>query len=122
MILADTSVWIDHLRSGNREMRKLLDQGHIVIHPFIVAELALGSLKERHKTLALLDLLPQVREAQLSEVRSMIEARRLYNLGIGLIDAHLLASVFINPSTWLWTRDRQLRQVATALGIHVGLA
>jgi len=122
LILADTSVWIDHLRSGNREMRKLLDQGHIVIHPFIVAELALGSLKERHKTLALLDLLPQVREAQLSEVRSMIEARRLYNLGIGLIDAHLLASVFINPSTWLWTRDRQLRQVATALGIHVGLA
>ncbi|MGB9071762.1 MAG: PIN domain-containing protein [Terriglobales bacterium] len=119
MILADTSVWIDHLRSGNKEMRRLLNQGHIVIHPFIIAELALGSPKERAKTLALLDLLPQVRAAQLSEVRSMIEARHLYGLGIGLIDAHLLASVFLYPSTLLWTKDRQLRKVAEALGIHV---
>ena len=100
-------------------MRRLLNQGHIVIHPFIIAELALGSLKERAKTLALLDLLPQVRVAQLSEVRAMIEARHLYGLGIGLIDAHLLASVFLHPSTLLWTKDRPLRKVAEALGIHV---
>jgi predicted nucleic acid-binding protein len=119
LILADTSVWIDHLRSGNKEMRRLLNQGHIVIHPFIIAELALGSLKERAKTLALLDLLPHVRVAQLSEVRSMIEARHLYGLGIGLIDAHLLASVLLHPSTLLWTKDRPLRKVAEALGIHV---
>ena len=69
MTLADTSVWIDHLRSTNKEMRKRLNQGHIVIHPFIIAELALGSLQDRTKTLALLDFLPQVRVAQLSEVR-----------------------------------------------------
>jgi predicted nucleic acid-binding protein len=81
LILADTSIWIDHLRSGNKEMRKHLDQGDIVIHPFIIAELALGSLRERTKTLALLDLLPQVRVAQLGEVRLTIEARRLYSLG-----------------------------------------
>ena len=74
-------------------MRKHLDQGNIVIHPFITAELALGSLKERTKTLALLDLLPQLRVAQLSEVRLTIEARRLYSLDIGLADAHLIASV-----------------------------
>ena len=121
MILADTSVWIDHLRSGNRELRKLLHQGQIVIHPFIVAELALGSLKERAKTLALLDLLPQVRVAQLSEVRLMIETRRLYNLGIGLTDAHLLASVYINSATLLWTKDKPLRKVSEALGIHASL-
>ncbi|MGO9123374.1 MAG: type II toxin-antitoxin system VapC family toxin [Terriglobales bacterium] len=121
MILADTSVWIDHLRSGNTEMRKQLNQGHIVIHPFIIAELALGSLKERTKTLALLDRLPQVRVAQLSEVRLMIEARRLYNLGIGLTDAHLIASVFINPSARLWTRDKRLREAAQALDIHASL-
>jgi predicted nucleic acid-binding protein len=119
LILADTSVWIDHLRSGNKEMRRLLNQGHIVIHPFVIAELALGTLKERAKTLALLDLLPHVRVAQLSEVRSMIEARHLYGLGIGLIDAHLLASVLLHPSTLLWTKDRPLRKVAEALGIHV---
>ena len=121
MILADTSIWIDHLRSGNKEMRKHLDQGHIVIHPFIIAELALGSLKERTKTLALLDLLPQLRVAQLSEVRLTIEARRLYSLDIGLADAHLIASVFINPSTLLWTKDKRLRKAAEALGIYASL-
>ena len=122
MILADTTIWIDYFRSGNKEMSKHLDQGHIVIHPLIIAELSLGSLQERLKTLELLDLLPQVRVAQLSEVRAMIEARRLYSLGIGLIDAHLIASVFINPSTLLWTRDKQLRKVSEVLGIHASMA
>ena len=121
MILADTSIWIDHLRAGNKEMGKLLNQGDIVIHPWIIAELALGSLRERAKTLALLDFLPQVREAQLSEVRVMIEARRLYNLGIGLTDAQLIASVFINSPTLLWTRDKRLRKAAEGLGIHASL-
>lgn len=121
MILADTSVWIDHLRRGNNELRQYLDQGQIVIHPFIIAELALGSLNQRTKTLALLDLLPQVRVAQLSELRLMIEARRLYNLGIGLTDAHLISSAFIDSPTLLWTRDKRLRQVAENLGIHASL-
>lgn len=93
-----------------------------MIHPFIVAELALGSLRERNGTLALLDLLPQVRTAQLSEVRRMIEARRLHGLGIGLTDAHLIASVFIDSPTLLWTRDKRLRKAAEALGIHASLA
>jgi predicted nucleic acid-binding protein len=122
LILADTSIWIDHFRSGNEQMRKHLNEGQIVIHPAIIAELALGSLQERTKTLALLDLLPQVQVAQLSEVRRMIEARRLYSMGIGLTDAHLIASVFINPSTLLWTRDRRLRRAAEGLAIHAGLA
>jgi predicted nucleic acid-binding protein len=103
-------------------MRELLNQGQIVIHPFVIAELALGSLRDRAKTLALLDLLPQVRVVQLSELRLMIEARRLYSLGIGLTDAHMIGSVFINSPTVLWTRDKRLRKVAEALGIHAGLA
>src|ERR1700757_2650375 len=102
-------------------MRRFLSLGQIVIHPFITAELALGSLQRRTRTLALLDLLPQVRVAQLSELRLMIEARRLYNLGIGLTDAQLIASVLINPPTLLWTRDKQLRKVAESLGIHASL-
>jgi predicted nucleic acid-binding protein len=122
VILADTSIWIDHLRSGNKELSKQLSQGNVAIHPFIIAELALGSLRERARTLALLDLLPQVRAAQQSEVRLMIETRRLYGLGIGLIDAHLIASVFINPYTLLWTRDKPLRKVADGLGVRAGLA
>jgi predicted nucleic acid-binding protein len=121
LILADTSVWIDHLRSGSKELRRRLDQGQVVIHPFIIAELALGSLKDRKQTLALLDLLPKVRVARMSELRMMIEARRLYNLGIGLTDAHLIASVFIDAPVLLWTRDKRLRKVAEGLGIHASL-
>lgn len=121
MILADTSVWIDHLRSSSKELRRHLDQGQIVIHPFIIAELALGSLKNRTQTLALLDLLPKARVARTSELRLMIEARRLYNLGIGLTDAHLIASVLIDAPTLLWTRDKRLRKVAETLGAHVAL-
>jgi len=121
LILADTSVWIDHLRSGSKEMRGLLEQGQIVTHPFIVAELALGFLKDRANTLALLDFLPQVRVARLNELRLTIESRRLYNLGIGLTDAHLIASVLIDAPTLLWTRDKRLRQVAENLGAHATL-
>ena len=77
MILADTSVWVDHFRFHDKEMRERLDRGEIAIHPFVVAELALSSLRERSKTLALLDLLPQVRVAQMREVRVAIEARTL---------------------------------------------
>ena len=121
MILADTSIWIDHLRSGNKELRRHLEQGQIVVHPFIIAELALGSLKERTKTLALLDRLPQVSVAQTSELRLTIEARRLHGLGLGLVDAHLIASVLIHAPTLLWTRDQRLRKIAEALGIHADL-
>ena len=121
MILADTSVWIDFFRAGNKKLQKALGQGQIVIHPWVIAELSLGSLKERAKTLATLDLLPQVPVAQMSELRHMIEARRLYSLGIGLTDAHLIASAFLDRTTLLWTRDKRLRSAAEALGIHVSL-
>jgi predicted nucleic acid-binding protein len=121
VILADTSIWIDHFRLGDKELRNALNQGQIVIHPWIIAELALGSLRERSKTLAMLDRLPQVRAAQSSELRAMIESRRLYSSGIGLTDAQLIASVLISSPALLWTRDRQLRRVAESLGIHASL-
>jgi predicted nucleic acid-binding protein len=122
LILADTSIWIDHLRSGNTELRRQLDLEQIVIHPFIIAELALGSLRDRARTLALLDLLPQVRMAHLGEVRLAIESHRLYSLGIGLTDAHLISSVLIDSATLLWTRDKRLRKAAESLRIHATLS
>lgn len=121
MILADTSVWVDHFRSGSAELQRQLANRRIVMHPFVVAELALGSLRDRIRTLAYLDLLPRVPVAQLSEVRQMIEGRHLYSQGIGLTDAHLIASIFLHPPTLLWTRDKRLRTVAEALGIHATL-
>jgi len=121
LILADTSVWIDHFRDGSKDLHKTLNSGQVVIHAWIIAELALVSLRDRAKTLAMLDLLPQVPVARMSELRQMIETRHLYNLGIGLTDAHLIASAFLNPTTLLWTRDKQLRKVAESLGIHANL-
>jgi hypothetical protein len=121
LILADTSVWIDHLRSGNNELQQALNRGQIVIHSWIVAELALGSLRDRRKTVAMLDLLPRVREARMSELRLLIEDRHLYSMGIGLADAHLIAAVLLNPPTLLWTRDKPLRKVAEVFRVHNSL-
>ena len=117
MILADTTVWVEHFRSANDNLRELLEDERIVMHPFIVAELALGSLKQRRVQLKALDDLPAVPVAQLDEVRRMIEAHRLYSRGIGLIDAHLIASCLIHPPTRLWTYDKRLAEIAETLGI-----
>ena len=119
MILADTSIWVDHLRLSNAQMASLLNRGKIAMHPFVVAEIALGSLKNRRQKLGAMDLLRKVRVAQMSEVRHMIEANALYSKGIGLIDAHLIASCLLTPGTQLWTRDSALQKVAKALGILV---
>lgn len=121
MILADTSVWVDHLRMGDDEFRNRLLRREIVTHPFVILELALGSLRDRNTTLTLLDQLPQVRMAEIPEVRYLIESRRLYALGIGVTDAHLIASALINPGVLLWTRDKPLRRIAEALGIDAAL-
>lgn len=117
MILADTSVWVDHFRKRDAALYRQLQRNNISIHPFVVAELALGNLPDRKKTMAYLDLLPMVKVAQTSEVRRMIEARSLFHRGIGFADVHLLASTLITPHTVLWSRDKRLREIAKTLGL-----
>jgi len=117
VILADTSVWIDHFRSAMPAMHQLLTRDQIVMHPFVTAELALGSLRDRTRTLLFLDLLPRPEVANLSEVRQMIETHTLYAKGIGLTDAHLLASCLLTNGTKLWTRDAALEKAAKSLGV-----
>ena len=121
MILADTSIWVDHLRNRNPEMERLLGGGQILMHPFIVAEISLGSLHNRQKRLNDLEALLEVTVATLSEVRHMIESHSLFSKGIGLTGAHLIASCLMTPGTQLWTRDSALKKVAAALGILVNL-
>src|ERR1700749_1409671 len=119
MVLADTSIWGDFFRAGSHKarMEQLIRQNRLVAHPFLVAELALGNLRQRQQTLKNLDQLPQVSVLTLAEVRAMIEARHIYGTGIGLIDAHLVASCLAKPGTALWTRDNRLASVASSLGI-----
>ena len=121
MILADTAIWIEYFRDRNPRMRELMNSGQISIHPFVIAELALGSLHDRANTLAQLDKLASGRVAHLSELRRMIEAHSLYSRGIGFTDAHLIASCLLTPGTQLWTRDIRLRTIAETLGIHADL-
>ncbi len=122
MILADTSVWVDHFRKRDAALYQQLQRNAISIHPFVVAELVLGNLPDRRKTIASLDLLPMVKVAQMSEVRRMIEAHSLFQRGIGLVDAHLIASTFITPHTVLWSRDKRLRDVALTLGLEANIS
>jgi predicted nucleic acid-binding protein len=117
MILADTSVWINHFRSSHPEMQRLLARDEIAMHPFVAAELALGSLRNRSRTLLYLDLLPQAQIAQRGEIRQMIESHTLYSKGIGLADAHLIASCLLTPGMQLWTRDAALQKVAKTLEV-----
>ncbi len=121
MILADTTIWIDHLNKGDLEFERRLNNQEIVMHPFVAAELALGPLPDRKMTILYLDGLPHVRVAQLSEVRYTIEGYALHNRGIGLIDAHLIAAVLLNPGTALWTRDGKLRKIAIRLKMDANL-
>ena len=121
MILADTSIWIEFFRNGKPELRRLLQNNQVAMHPFLIAELALGSLHDRLSTLAKLDKMPQVRIVDLRDVRRMIEARGLYAKGIGLIDAHLIASCLATPGTVLWTSDARLDGVAASIGIRATL-
>ena len=94
-------------------MARFLSLGQIAMHPFIVAEISLGSLRNRRQRLADMESLLEVKGSQLSEVRQMIEARALYSKGIGLTDAHLIASCLLTPGTLLWTRDAAMEKVAT---------
>ena len=122
MILADTSVWVDHFRKRDAALYQQLQRNAISIHPFIVTELILGNLPDRQKTTASLDLLPMVKVAQMSEVRRMIEAHSLFRRGIGFVDAHLLASTLITPHTVLWSRDKGLRDIAETLGLKANIS
>jgi predicted nucleic acid-binding protein len=117
LILVDSSVWIDHLRQGDVSLSDLLDRGRVLVHPFVIGELALGSLRQRAVIIGALQDLPKAIVADDSEVLGFIEAHSLFARGIGYIDTHLLASVRLTAGARLWTRDRRLQEVATALGL-----
>ena len=118
MILVDTSVWVDHFRRGDAELAGLLGRGQVVIHPFVIGEIACGNLASRRATLDLLQHLPRAVAADPDEVLGFIEQRRLYGKGIGYVDAHLLASTALTSGARLWTRDARLRTAAETLGCN----
>lgn len=117
MILVDTSIWIDHIRKLDERLTHLLINGQVVMHDFIIGELALGHMKPRNQVLGRLAKLPKVFVASSSEVLTLIEAEGLQGSGVGYVDAHLLASSKLTPGVAIWTRDKLLRQAVEKLGV-----
>jgi predicted nucleic acid-binding protein len=122
VILADTSVWVDHLRRGEPALAALLLKSQTLTHPFVLGELALGSLKRRQSILGALANLPRTAVAMDEEVLHAIDGWKLFDAGIGYVDAHLLTAVALVPGTLLWTRDKRLRTVAERLGLHAAVS
>jgi hypothetical protein len=116
MILVDTSVWVDHLRRGNGRLAAILEDEQVLVHPFVIGELACGNLKNRREVLGLLATLPAARLASHEEALRLLEARRLFGRGLGWIDTHLLASALLSRAP-LWTLDAPLARAASALEI-----
>lgn len=121
MILVDTSVWIDHLRKLEPVLSDLLHGELVLMHPFVIGELAVGIVEDRRATLKLLSELPSVTTADHTEVLSFIDEHHLYGSGIGFVDAHLLTSVALDAGTRLWTRDRRLVAAAGRRSLGVPL-
>jgi predicted nucleic acid-binding protein len=115
MILVDTSVWVDHLRHGDQTLSDLLQARQIMVHPFVIGELALGSLRQREVVLGALRDLPHSLVASDGEAQLVIERHKLYGSGIGYVDVHLIAATFLTADVKLWTRDKRLREISIRL-------
>lgn len=117
MILIDSSIWIDHLRAPESELAHALSAGMVWQHPFVTAELALGSLRDRTRIIALLGQLAAAPVMPHAALLRFIDEAALAGTGIGLVDGHLLAATCAAPAARLWTRDKRLRAQATRLGV-----
>lgn len=119
MILADTSIWIDHFRSGDNELIKIIADDLLLCHPAIIGELALYSLRDRKSVLAFLNVQREAQVATHDEVMTMIEMHCIFSMGIGYTDAQLLASVLLDRRASLWTRDKRLKVTAEKAGARL---
>jgi predicted nucleic acid-binding protein len=117
VILADTSVWVRHLRSDDAALAELLARGRVAMHPLVVGEVACGMLRNRSGVLGLMRTLPAVPVAEDDEALGLIERQRLMGRGIGYPDVHLLASTLLAGDTRLWTLDRRLAGAAARLSV-----
>jgi len=116
MVLVDTSIWVAHLRLGNRKLERLLIDGEVACHQFIIGELSCGNLKNRKEILSLLKSLPLAPVLDFDEFTFFIDRHRLMGIGIGFVDVHLLASARLSGMP-LWTADKRLEAAAAQLSL-----
>ena len=116
MVLIDTSVWVSHLRHGNSRLQKLLQEGRVAIHPFIIGELACGNISNRTEIISLMQSLPMLDLVEHEELLLFIEHNKMMGSGLGFVDVHLLAAAML-AGIPLWTQDKKLKQACSLLGI-----
>ncbi len=117
MVLVDTSVWVEHLRKGHPGLQELLTTSQVLMHPFVLGELACGCLKNRRIVLRDLNSLPIAQDVTNEEVLYLLESRTLWGRGVGWIDAHLVGSALLTKC-WFWTLDERLSGVAGEVGVQ----
>ena len=117
MILADTSIWVDHFRTGVERLAPLVNSGQVLSHPFVIGELAVGDLRNWADTIGMLRALPSTEVASEDEYLFLIAGQKLARTGLGFVDVHLLAACRLKPGTRLWTRDKRLAKFAERLGV-----
>lgn len=117
-VLVDTTVWVDHFLQSEPQLVRLLNEGCVLGHPFVLGEMALANLQGRERILHwMADLQPAIL-ASPTEVLELIELRQLHSQGLGYVDTHLLASALLSSGTTLWTRDMQLFRMVKELGLQ----
>ena len=117
MVLVDTSIWVAHLRKGNRKLQQLLMDAEVICHPFIIGELACGTIKNRNEILSLLKSLPSAPVLEFDELLFFIDQNQIMGIGIGFVDVHLLASAQLSDN-FLWTADKKLNSAAIKLSLN----
>ena len=117
MILVDTSVWVDYMRAEDSGLQVLIEREELLCHPFVIGELAMGHIKNRHQFLADLYRFPSSPVAEEEEVLHFVNNHRLFGLGLSYIDAHLLAATKLTDEALLWTRDKRLHAAAERLNL-----
>ncbi|UUZ45461.1 type II toxin-antitoxin system VapC family toxin [Janibacter limosus] len=118
MIPVDTSIWIDHLRAEEPELVARLQDDAVGCHPYVIEELALGSIRERDRVVGLLADLHTFPVVTHRELLELVDRRRLWGRGLSAVDTHLLGSVALVPGGRLWTRDRRLLAAARDVGVR----
>lgn len=116
MILADTSLWIQHLRNGHPAFKTMLDRKCISVHWVVVGELATGNFPKRSEFLAMLGVLPKAKVGSPEECLAFIENHRLHGHGLGWSDIQLLVAARLSGNR-LWSLDKRLAAAATELGV-----
>lgn len=100
-------------------MVSFLEHDEVASHPYVIEELALGSMRQREVVLELLEQLVMLPVVSHTELMVMVERQQLWSRGLSAVDAHLLASVTIVPGTSLWTRDTRLARECRDSGVDV---